>query len=126
MAESLTPTLKILLAQRTLTAEESRAAFSAIMTGQVTQGEIGAFLALLAARVPTAEELLGAARVMREHVERVPTSIDPDTLVDTCGTGGAAKTFNVSTAAGIVASAAGVKVAKHGNRSRTGRGSAEV
>jgi anthranilate phosphoribosyltransferase len=126
MAESLTPTLKILLAQRTLSAEESRQAFSAIMTGQVTQGEIGAFLALLAARVPTSDELVGAARVMREHVDRVPTTLDPDSLVDTCGTGGAAKTFNVSTAAGIVACAAGAKVAKHGNRSRTGRGSAEV
>jgi anthranilate phosphoribosyltransferase len=123
---SLVPTLQILLAGRTLSAEESRAAFTALMTGDVSQAEMGAFLALLAARTPTSDELLGAARVMREYVDRVPTSVSCDELVDTCGTGGAPKTFNVSTAAGIVAAAAGVKVAKHGNRSRTGRGSAEV
>jgi anthranilate phosphoribosyltransferase len=123
---SLVPTLEALLAGHTLSAEESRAAFTVLMTGDVSQAEMGAFLALLAARTPTSDELLGAARVMREHVDRVPLSIDPDELVDTCGTGGAPKTFNVSTAAGIVAAAAGAKVAKHGNRSRTGRGSAEV
>src|SRR5690606_19872389 len=89
-------------------------------------GEMGALLALLAMRTPTAEEILGAARVMRAHVEPVASSCAADELVDTAGTGGAPKTFNVSTAAAIVAAAAGAKVAKHGNRSRTGRGSAEV
>lgn len=123
---SLSPTLKILLGHRTLTAEESREAFAAMMAGEVTQAEMGALLALLALRVPTADELTGAARVMRENVARIPTQSDPDTLVDTCGTGGAPKTFNVSTAAAIVAAGAGARVAKHGNRSRTGRGSAEV
>jgi anthranilate phosphoribosyltransferase len=109
-----------------LTAEESREAFAAMMAGEVTQAEMGALLALLALRVPTADELTGAARVMRENVARIPTQSDPETLVDTCGTGGAPKTFNVSTAAAIVAAGAGARVAKHGNRSRTGRGSAEV
>jgi anthranilate phosphoribosyltransferase len=123
---SLTPTLKILLGHRTLSAEESREAFHAMMVGEVSHAEAGALLALLALRVPTSEELVGAARVMRENVARVPTRSDPETLVDTCGTGGAPKTFNVSTAAAIVAAAAGARVAKHGNRSRTGRGSAEV
>jgi anthranilate phosphoribosyltransferase len=123
---SLTPTLKILLGHRSLTAEESRDAFAAMMAGEVTQAEMGALLALLALRVPTADELTGAARVMRENVARIPTQSDPETLVDTCGTGGAPKTFNVSTAAAIVAAGAGARVAKHGNRSRTGRGSAEV
>ncbi len=126
MTTSLVPTLKILLGHRTLTADESRDAFRAMMAGQVSHAEMGALLALLALRVPTAEELLGAARVMRENVERVHASTRPEHIVDTCGTGGAPKTFNVSTAAGIVAAAAGVKVGKHGNRSRTGRGSAEV
>jgi anthranilate phosphoribosyltransferase len=122
----LTAALKTLLGHGTLTAEDSRAAFQAMMAGEVSHAEMGALLALLALRVPTSEELVGAARVMRENVARVPTRSDPETLVDTCGTGGAPKTFNVSTAAAIVAAAAGARVAKHGNRSRTGRGSAEV
>ncbi|MFK7959253.1 MAG: anthranilate phosphoribosyltransferase [Phycisphaerales bacterium] len=122
----LTPLLKHLLAGGTLSAEQTTAAFEAMMTGLVHHGEIGAFLALLATRTPTPDEILGAARVMRAHVDRVPTSIDPAELVDTAGTGGAPKTFNVSTASAIVAAAAGAKLAKHGNRSRTGRGSAEV
>jgi anthranilate phosphoribosyltransferase len=62
---------------------------------------------------------------MRECVHKISLP-SPENLLDTCGTGGAPKTFNVSTAAGIVAAACGVRVAKHGNRSRTGRGSAEV
>jgi anthranilate phosphoribosyltransferase len=122
---SLTPTLRTLLGHRSLTTEESRETFAAMMAGEVTPAEMGALLALLALRVPTAEELVGAASVMRENVARIPTQTDPETLVDTCGTGGAPKTFNVSTAASIVAAAAGVRVAKHGNRSSTGRGSAE-
>lgn len=123
---SLSPILKILLGHRTLTADESRLAFQVMMAGEASQAEMGALLALLALRVPTAEELVGAARAMRENVARVPATSDPETLVDTCGTGGAPKTFNVSTAAAVVAAAAGARVAKHGNRSRTGRGSAEV
>lgn len=126
MAADLTPTLKILLGHRTLTAEESRHAFSAMMSGEATDAEMGAMLGLLAQRVPTSDELLGAARVMREHVDAVPIQTDPEKVLDTCGTGGAPKTFNVSTAAAIVAAAAGAHVAKHGNRSRTGRGSAEL
>jgi anthranilate phosphoribosyltransferase len=125
--------IRRLLEGGTLSAEQSAAAFEAMMTGQSHQGEIGALLALLAIRVPTAAEILGATRVMRTHVEPVKSSkCHPSLLVDTAGTGGAPKTFNVSTAAAIVAAAAlrqaGAPsgVAKHGNRSRTGRGSAEV
>jgi anthranilate phosphoribosyltransferase len=140
-AADLTPMLRGLLAGRTLTATEMTAAFQAIMTGQAHHGEVGALLALLATRTPTSEEILGAARVMRKHVDPVRSSCSPDRLVDTAGTGGAPKTFNVSTAAAIIAAAAlrgqdtskevagpsgGGGVAKHGNRSRTGRGSAEV
>ena len=122
----LTPALKQLLAGGTLSAEQTTSAFEAMMTGRVHHGEMGALLALLAMRTPTPQEILGAARVMRAHVDPVITSCTADQLVDTAGTGGAPKTFNVSTAAAIVAAAAGTKVAKHGNRSRTGRGSAEV
>ncbi len=123
---ALTPYLKLLLAGETLDAQRTAAAFEAIMSGHAHDGEIGALLALLATRTPTADELLGAARVMRAHVDRVESKLDPGQLVDTAGTGGAPKTFNVSTAAALVAAAAGARVAKHGNRSRTGRGSAEV
>ncbi len=122
----LTPLLKHLLDGGTLSAEQTTGAFEAMMTGRVHHGEIGALLALLATRTPTPEEILGAARVMRTHVDRVPTTLDAADIVDTAGTGGAPKTFNVSTASAILAAAAGARVAKHGNRSRTGRGSAEV
>ncbi len=122
----LSSAIALLLTGRTLTGNQSAAAFESMMSGQSHHGEIGAFLALLATRTPTAAELLGAAQVMRKHVEAVPTALSPDELLDTAGTGGAPKTFNVSTAAAIIAAAAGAKVAKHGNRSRTGRGSAEV
>ncbi len=125
----LLPAFRMLLAGGTLTEPSMRSAFEAIVSGGAHHGEIGALLALLAARVPAAAELAGAAAVMREHVARVPTALDPGRIVDTAGTGGAPKTFNVSTAAAIIAAAAAngaVAVAKHGNRSRTGRGSAEV
>jgi len=122
----LTPYLRALLRGETLDSSESAAAFEAIMTGTAHHAEMGALLALMASRLPTVDELVGAAQVMRRHVDPVPTNVSPDDLLDTAGTGGAPKTFNVSTAAAIVAAAAGAKVAKHGNRSRTGRGSAEV
>jgi len=123
---NLTTTLRLLLDRRTLSTEQMREAFATLMGGEVSPGETGAFLALLAARTPTTQELVGAAQVMREHVDRLQTKSDPAQIVDTCGTGGAPKTFNVSTLAAIVAAAAGARVAKHGNRSRTGRGSAEL
>ena len=122
----LTPFLRILLSGRTLTEGESSAAFDAMMSGRVHHGEMGALLALLATRIPTTDELVGAARVMRRNVTRIPVSGSVSGILDTAGTGGAPKTFNVSTAAAIVAAGAGVRVAKHGNRSRTGRGSAEA
>ncbi len=122
----MTPLLRHLLAGHSLTAEQTAEAFRAMMTGAVHHGEMGALLALLATRTPTADEILGAARVMRENVDPIPTPFDGAQLVDTAGTGGAPKTFNVSTASAIIAAAGGAKVAKHGNRSRTGRGSAEV
>jgi anthranilate phosphoribosyltransferase len=122
----LTPYLRILLKGATLTEAQARAAFEEIASGQSHDAEIGAFLALLATRMPTVDEIVGAASMMRARVERVPCHTAPSEIVDTAGTGGAPKTFNVSTLAAVVAASAGAKVAKHGNRSRTGRGSAEV
>ncbi len=125
-AGDLTPFLKILLRGRTLSRDESRAAFSEIITGSAHHAEMGAFLALLARRVPTVDELTGAALVMRQHAQAIPSSICSEEILDTAGTGGAPKSFNVSTLAAIIAGSDGTYVAKAGNRSRTGRGSAEV
>jgi anthranilate phosphoribosyltransferase len=122
----LTPFIATLISGRTLTQDESKSAFEHLMTGECHPAEIGALLALMATRVPTADELAGAASVMRANVDRLDTGVPTHDLLDTAGTGGTAKLFNVSTAAAIIAAAAGAKVAKHGNRSRTGRGSAEV
>ncbi|MDP7006087.1 MAG: anthranilate phosphoribosyltransferase [Phycisphaerales bacterium] len=110
---------------KTLSADEIAGAFRVIMNGGATDGLIGCFLGILATRTPTGQELFGASTVMRECAERIDLPNRRD-LLDTCGTGGAPKTFNVSTAASIVSAACGVRVAKHGNRSRTGRGSAEI
>ena len=122
----LTPYVRALAGGRSLGFGEMQAAFASLVLGVSHPAEVGAFLALLATRVPTPDELAGAAAVMRSHVDRVDTGVPADRLLDTAGTGGTAKLFNVSTAAAIVAAAAGARVAKHGNRSRSGRGSAEV
>ena len=126
-------TLKVLLAGDALDAAGAEALFEALLTGALDEAQIAGALALLQARGVTVGEVVGAARVMRRHVTPVPKppGCEDAVLIDTCGTGGAPKTFNVSTAAAIVAAAADtggnrVLVAKHGNRSRTGRGSAEV
>lgn len=108
--------------------------FNALLTGELDEAQIAGVLALMQAKGPTVGELIGAARVMRRNVTPVPARIPDDAvLIDTCGTGGAPKTFNVSTAAAILAASVDpptgrprAMVAKHGNRSRTGRGSAEV
>ena len=115
-----------LLAGGTLSYELTCQVFESMMTGRVDHAEIGALLGILATRVPTGDEIAGAAAIMRKHVRLVQTSVDRRSILDTAGTGGAPKTFNVSTAAAIVAAAGGAYVAKHGNKSRTGRGSAEV
>lgn len=115
----------------------SERVFEDLLSGALDASQIGALLALMRPSVIGVPELVGAARAMRRHVTPVPVPKEwLGSLVDTCGTGGAPKTFNISTAAAIVAAAAGamvatddanrVRVAKHGNRSRTGRGSAEV
>lgn len=97
-----------------------------IMRGEATDGQIGAWLACLKLKGETADELIGAAEAMRQHVTPIITDGQP--LLDTCGTGGdGLHTFNISTATAIVAAAAGVRVAKHGNRAVSSRcGSADV
>ncbi|MCS7033713.1 MAG: anthranilate phosphoribosyltransferase [Phycisphaerae bacterium] len=111
-----------------LTREEARWAFELIMSGQAGEAQIGGLLIGLAAKGSTVEELVGAAAVMRQKVVpiEVPAALHP--LLDTCGTGGDVRgTFNISTAAALIAAGAGVRVVKHGNRSASGKsGSADV
>jgi len=97
-----------------------------VMQGKCSDEEIGLLLTGLAAKGETADEVVGAATAMRRHMTTIRTTRTG--LLDTCGTGGGgSQTFNISTTAAIVAAAAGVPVAKHGNRSVTSRsGSADV
>jgi len=118
--------LRRLLARQDLGRDEVSALFGDIMDGALSETEIAALLVALAMKGETAEEIGGAALAMRARVRAVPHH-RPDAL-DTCGTGGDGRgTFNVSTAAAFVAAAAGVPVAKHGNRAVSSRsGSADV
>ncbi|MCA9268837.1 MAG: anthranilate phosphoribosyltransferase [Planctomycetales bacterium] len=109
-----------------LTRDEMQAAVHAIMQGTCSDGTIAALLTGLAHKGETVEEIAGAADAMRAHM--TPVRTDLAGVLDTCGTGGTgSKLLNVSTTAALVAAAAGVPVAKHGNRSVTSRtGSADV
>jgi anthranilate phosphoribosyltransferase len=97
-----------------------------LISGEATDEQAGAYLLALRAKGETAEEILGSARVVRDGTVRVHSGRTE--LLDTCGTGGdGAGTFNVSTAAALVAAGAGAPVAKHGNRSVSSRcGSADL
>src|SRR5215207_4785490 len=111
-----------------LNAEQSAAAMDQIMTGAVTPAQIGAFLTALRMRGETIEEIAGFASAMRRHALHVEVGPGDGFVVDTCGTGGdASGTFNISTTAAFVIAGAGVRVAKHGNRSVTSKcGSADL
>src|SRR5438132_5974696 len=115
-----------LLDGKDLTREESRRVMDTIMSGEATPAQIGGFLVALRLKGETADEIAGCAEAMRAHV--LPVNAKRDDLVDTAGTGGdGGKTFNISTAAALVAAAAGAGVAKHGNRSVSSKsGSADV
>lgn len=118
--------------RRTLTRDEARQTLNAILTGETGAGtdlEIGALLTAIAIRGETVDELTGFALAMRALSLPIPlTAEERAALVDTCGTGGdGLGTFNISTGAALVATAAGARVAKHGNRGITSKcGSADV
>jgi anthranilate phosphoribosyltransferase len=133
----ITEAVRALVERRDLTRIEAAAAMEAIMSGAATTAQIAAFLTALRMKGETVEELIGLAQVMRQKAVRVRprgeevaalTGTDREMLIDTCGTGGdAAGTFNVSTATAFVVAGAGLKVAKHGNRSVSSLcGSADV
>jgi anthranilate phosphoribosyltransferase len=126
----LQPHLKQIIEGRaTLTREEARSLMHKILAGHLSDIEIAALLGALAARGETAIEIAGFVDAMRTAATPLP--LEPAErlqLVDTCGTGGdSSGTFNISTAAALVAAAAGATVAKHGNRAVTSQtGSADV
>jgi len=119
--------LRLLAGGESLTADQAAAAFDAVMAGEGTAAQVGALLMGLRVKGETADELAGAALALRRAMTALTTP-RPGELVDTCGTGGGTvTTFNISTAAALLAAGAGVRVAKHGNRShRTKSGSADV
>jgi anthranilate phosphoribosyltransferase len=118
--------IQSLLDGRDLGREGAREVMGEIMRGEATPAQIGAFLVAFRVKGEKADEIAGCAEAMREHV--VPVQPRRHDLVDTAGTGGdGARTLNISTAAGIVAAAAGAAVAKHGNRAvSSASGSADV
>ncbi|CCQ97863.1 anthranilate phosphoribosyltransferase [[Clostridium] ultunense Esp] len=121
----LTQVLKKVVEGENLTREEAKEAMDQIMGGEATPAQIGSLLTALKMKGETVEEILGFAQSMREHAVKIEAD---QKAIDTAGTGGdGAKTFNVSTAAAIVAAAGGAKVVKHGNRALSSRsGSADV
>jgi len=127
---SLVPYLERLAERRHLTAEEAEAAMQTILGGQANHAQIAAFLMGLRINGETAEELVGFARAMRRMAVPVNAGLNGEPLLDTCGTGGdGAGTFNISTLVAFVVAGAGVRVAKHGNRSISGErggGSADL
>jgi anthranilate phosphoribosyltransferase len=126
-SSALTAAIRRLAHGEQIPSEELTRAFERVMTGEATPSQIAALLMGLRIRGETPEEVAAVVRAMQSvmivlHAER------PEELVDTCGTGGGTMvTFNISTAAALVAAGAGVRIAKHGNRSFTSLcGSADV
>jgi len=128
------------VSKENLSQAEMETAMNEIMSGEATPAQIGAFITALRMKGETVDEIVGAARVMREKatkinvletslsLDRDEINVDTETILDTCGTGGdGTNTFNVSTATAFVAAGAGIKVAKHGNRAVSSKcGSADV
>ena len=121
----LIPFLHQVAARRDLTAQDAQAAMKIILAGEATPTQIAAFLVALRMKGESVSELAGFARAMRLVARPVNA---PGPLIDTCGTGGdGCGTFNISTVAAFVIAGAGVRVAKHGNRSISGGpGSADL
>ena len=122
-----------------LSEKEASSVMSEIMSGEATEAQIASFITALRMKGETVDEITGAAKVMREFATKINVkgavdidtediNIDEETIFDNCGTGGdSTNTFNVSTAAALIIAAAGLKVAKHGNRSVSSScGSADV
>jgi anthranilate phosphoribosyltransferase len=123
--DSLTLAIDELASGHDLTLEQTAEVLSEIMAGNASEVQIAAFLIALRTKGETVAELAGLARTMRALA--TPVGVSRGQLLDTAGTGGGRRTFNVSTTAALIAAGAGCTVAKHGNRSATGlSGSADV
>jgi anthranilate phosphoribosyltransferase len=121
----LTHSIDALASGHDLSLEDAAGVLSVIMAGNASEIQISAFLIALRCKGETVQELAGLARTMRERAASV--RVDRGNLLDTAGTGGGRRTFNVSTTAALIAAGAGCTVAKHGNRSATGlSGSADL
>jgi anthranilate phosphoribosyltransferase len=121
----LTRSIDALASGRDLSIDDASAVLSEIMAGNASEIQIAGFLIALRTKGETVAEIAGLARAMRSLAARV--TVGRDDLLDTAGTGGGRRTFNVSTTAALIAAGAGCTVAKHGNRSATGlSGSADV
>ena len=119
--------LKKVIKKVSLTEKEAEEIMREIMSGNVTNAQLGAFLTALSMKGETFEEIVGFARTMRNFANRIQPQVKGD-LLDTCGTGGdLIKTFNISTISAIIVAGSGVPVAKHGNRAVTSKcGSADL
>jgi len=126
-ANVLQQAIRRLAFAESLGADEAAAAFGAIMRGEATPTQVAALLMGLRVKGETVPEVAGAAAAMRDAMVTLRVT-SPESLVDTCGTGGGTvTTFNISTAAALLAAGLGVRIAKHGNRSFTSQcGSADV
>jgi anthranilate phosphoribosyltransferase len=125
VSELITRSIDALAERQDLSEKDAAAVLAEIMAGEVSDIEIAGFLIALRVKGETVEELAGLARTMRAFAAFVPTA--GEDLLDTAGTGGGRRTFNVSTTAALIAAGAGCMVAKHGSRSSTGlSGSADV
>ena len=123
---TFTDYLNLIIKRQDLSMDQMAEMMSDIFSGTITDAQIGAFMAALAVKGETFEELAGAARAMRRKAARIQTVSQK--AVDTCGTGGdASGSFNISTTTAFVVAGCGVTVAKHGNRSISSKcGSADV
>ena len=123
---TFTDNLKKIISGQDLDQDNSAAMLNDIFSGQITESQVGAYMAALATKGETFEELAGAARAMRRKAVRIQTQSKK--VIDTCGTGGdASGSFNISTTTAFVVAGCGVTVAKHGNRSISSKcGSADV
>jgi anthranilate phosphoribosyltransferase len=122
---TLTRAIDALTTRRDLSEDEAGEVLGEIMHGEVSEVQIAGFLIALRTKGETVDELAGLARTMRSLAAHVPT--EREDLLDTSGTGGGKRTFNVSTTAALIAAGAGCAVAKHGNRSATSSsGSADL